>query len=128
MIYLLDTHLLLWAAMQPQRLSTRARTIIEDPMSRLMFSAATVWEISIKSALGRPDFTVDPRVFRRALLENGYTELEITGEHTAATAGLPEIHKDPFDRIQVSQARVEGIVLLTSDPAVAAYGSLTQLV
>ena len=128
MIYLLDTHLLLLAAMQPQRLNTRARTIIEDPTSGLMFSAATVWEISIKSALGRPDFTVDPRVFRRALLENGYTELEITGEHAAATAGLPEIHKDPFDRIQVSQARVEGIVLLTSDPAVAAYGSLTQLV
>ena len=128
MIYLLDTHLLLWAAGTPERLSTRARALIDDPTSGLMFSAAAVWEVAIKSWLGRPDFRADARLFRRGLLENGYSELAIDSAHTVATLDLPDVHKDPFDRIQVAQARVEGLVLLTTDHVVAEYGSPVELV
>ncbi|MEP6479885.1 MAG: type II toxin-antitoxin system VapC family toxin [Rhodoglobus sp.] len=128
MIYLLDTHLLLWAAGDPERLSPAARSLIEDEASGLMFSSAAPWEVAIKSTLGRADFAVDARLFRRGLLENGYTELPIDSRHAVATAELPEIHKDPFDRILVAQARIEGLVLLTTDPIVAEYGSPVELV
>lgn len=128
MIYLLDTHLLLWAAGTPDRLSTAARARIDDESSGLMFSAAAIWEVAIKADLGRSDFRVDARLLRRGLLENGYTELAITSEHAAAVAGLPPLHKDPFDRIQVAQARVVGLVLLTTDSVVADYGSPVELV
>lgn len=128
MIYLLDTHLLLWAAGTPERLSPRARALIDDPSSGLMFSAATVWEVAIKTRLGRPDFRVDPRLFRRGLLENGYSELAIDSEHSLATMDLPDLHKDPFDRILLAQARCEGLVLLTTDAMVADYGSPVELV
>jgi len=127
-IFLLDTHLLLWAAGTPERLSAAARAHIEDERSGLMFSAAAIWEVAIKSDLGRPDFRVDARLLRRGLIENGYTELAITSEHAAATAGLPPLHKDPFDRIQIAQARVVGLVLLTTDTVVADYGSPVELV
>jgi PIN domain nuclease of toxin-antitoxin system len=128
MIYLLDTHLVLWAAGQPERLSARATILINDETSGLMFSAATIWEVAIKSKQGRADFTADARLLRRALLENGYSELPIASEHSAAILDLPNIHKDPFDRIQVAQARVEGLVLLTSDSVVADYGAPVELV
>jgi PIN domain nuclease of toxin-antitoxin system len=87
-----------------------------------------IWEVAIKSSLGRQDFVADPRLLRRGLLENGATELTITSDHGLALVGLPPIHKDPFDRIQVAQARVEGLVLLTADPVVAQYGSPVELV
>lgn len=128
MIYLLDTHLVLWAAGDPDRLSAGARSLIDDPTSGLMFSAAVLWEVSIKSSLGRDDFRVDARLLRRGLLENGYTELPIDSRHAVAVADLPALHRDPFDRIQVAQARVEGLVLLTTDPTVADYGSPVELV
>lgn len=128
MIYLLDTHLLLWAAGTPDRLSPRAAEIIIDPTSGLMFSAAAIWEVAIKSELGRDDFRTDARLLRRGLLENGYAELAIESGHTLATLDLPKGHKDPFDRIQVAQARVEGLVLLTTDEVVADYGSPVELV
>ena len=90
--------------------------------SRLVFSAASLWEISIKRALGRADFNIDPRRLWRMLLINGDTELAVNSEHAIAVNDLPPLHKDPFDRILVAQARVEGIVLLTVDKAVARYG------
>jgi PIN domain nuclease of toxin-antitoxin system len=119
---LLDTHLLLWAAGKPDRLSTAARRLIKDADNELMFSAASFWEIVIKRGLGRDDFQVDPRVLRRALLDNYYSELPIGSDHALAIDGLPRLHKDPFDRILVAQATVEGIVLLTMDPLLAQYG------
>jgi len=128
MIYLLDTHLLLWLSMRPERLPTPARAIIDDPTVGLMFSSAAIWEVAIKFGLGRADFTVDPRVLRRGLLDNDYTELPIDGSHTAAVIDLPPLHADPFDRIQVAQARIEGLTLLTTDDRVARYGSPVQLV
>lgn len=121
MKFLLDTHLLLWAAGQPERLSSVARALLDDPASELFFSAASLWEISIKRGLGRDDFRVDPRLLRRGLLDNGYSELPITGEHAVSLEGLPAIHKDPFDRILVAQSMLEGISLLTTDPLVAQY-------
>lgn len=122
MNFLLDTHLLLWAAGAPERLSAKARGLLVATDSRLIFSSASLWEISIKRGLGRADFNVDPRRLWRMLLVNGYTELAVNGEHTIAVNDLPQIHKDPFDRILVAQARVEGIVLLTVDKVVAKYG------
>ena len=118
---LLDTHLLLWAASAPDRLSSSAREWIEDQANELFFSAASMWEIAIKRGLGRSDFRVDTRLLRRGLLANGYTELQVTGEHAVALEGLPLLHKDPFDRMLITQALVEGIVLLTADAEVAAY-------
>lgn len=117
---LLDTHLLLWAA-AGSGLSAAAAALIEDPETDLVFSAASLWEVAIKSGLGRADFAVDAGVFRRALLESGYEELAITGAHAAAVAALPDLHKDPFDRMLIAQAMVEGITLVTADQAVLAY-------
>jgi PIN domain nuclease of toxin-antitoxin system len=118
---LLDTHLLLWAAGQPERLSATARTLLDDPGNELLFSAASLWEVAIKTSLGREDFRVDPRLLRRGLIDNGYLELPITSEHAVAIDGLPYIHRDPFDRMLIAQATVEGVLLLTVDDIVARY-------
>ena len=101
---LLDTHILLWAARVPERLPAAARAMIEEPGTELIFSAASLWEVVIKHGLGRADFDVDPHLLRRGLLENGYTELTVTGLHVLAVDLLPPIHKDPFDRILIAQA------------------------
>lgn len=118
---LLDTHVLLWAAGQTNRLSRAARKLLDDPQNELIFSSASLWEIAIKRALGRDDFQVDTRLLRRGLLDNGYSELAITGAHAIALDLLAPLHKDPFDRILVAQAMAEGITLLTADPLVAQY-------
>lgn len=119
---LLDTHLLLWAAAEPQCLSPTAREMLLDPSNQPVFSAASLWEITIKNGLGRPDFNVDPRRLWRMLLANGYRELPVTSEHSVAVNDLPPLHKDPFDRILIAQARVEGMMLLTVDRIMARYG------
>ncbi|MBN3868699.1 type II toxin-antitoxin system VapC family toxin [Gluconobacter kondonii] len=118
---LLDTHLLLWAAGEPDRLSVRARALMEDQDNALVFSVASLWEITIKAGLGRTDFQIDPHLLRRGLIENGYEELPVTGQHALAVGQLPDVHRDPFDRILVAQATVEGLLLLTHDPLVQAY-------
>jgi PIN domain nuclease of toxin-antitoxin system len=125
---LLDTHLLLWTAGEPARLSNEARALIETPQSELFFSCASLWEVVIKRGLGRDDFKVDPRLLRRGLLDNGYSELPIGSEHVVAIDNLPALHKDPFDRILVAQAQLEGITLLTADPVVARYPGPIRLV
>jgi len=117
---LLDTHVLLWAA-AGSGLSANAVGLISDPDNELHFSAASIWEIAIKASLGRPEFALDAGVFRRELLESGYEEMSIAGSHAAAVSGLPDLHRDPFDRILIAQAMVEGITLLTADKAVLAY-------
>jgi PIN domain nuclease of toxin-antitoxin system len=118
---LLDTHLLLWAASEPQKIPKASRALIEDPENEVMFSAASLWEITIKRGLGRQDFRVEPRVLRRALLDNGYGELPVTSEHVIHIEQLPPRHKDPFDRVLLAQAIVEGITLLTHDQKLTAY-------
>ena len=121
MKFLLDTHLLLWAAAEPRRLSKQARALIGNPDNDLLFSAASLWEVAIKRGLGRDDFKVDARLLRRGLLDNGYSELPIISDHVVAIDSLPPLYKDPFDRILVAQATVEGIALLTIDSVVSQY-------
>jgi PIN domain nuclease of toxin-antitoxin system len=125
---LLDTHLLLWAAGSPEQLPLVARQLIENEHNELFFSPASLWEISIKHSLGREDFRVDARVLRRGLVDNGYIEIPIVSEHTVFIDSLPLIHKDPFDRILIAQATVEGITLLTMDGLIAKYpGSIMKV-
>lgn len=125
---LLDTHLLLWAAGQPDRLSKTALDLIEAESSELIFSTASLWEIVIKRSLGREDFKVDARVLRRGLLDNGYGELPIASEHVVAIDTLPPLHKDPVDRVLIAQALVEGIVLLTTDQVIPCYPAAVRAV
>ncbi len=87
-----------------------------------------LWEIVIKSGLGRDDSRADARLLRRGLLDNGYDELPVTGPHTLAVATLPPLHRDPFDRMLLAQAITEGIVLLTADPVMARYKAPVNLV
>ena len=125
---LLDTHLLLWAAAGDSRLPDRAVQRIEDRNTRALFSAASIWEVVIKSGLGRADFNIDPGLLRRGLLDNGYQELPITSAHALAVSRLSELHRDPFDRILAAQANEEGIELLTADQALSAYpGPITHV-
>ena len=124
----MHAHLLLWAAGDPDRLPTAARPFLEDLKNELLFSPASLWEIAIKSGLDRPDLRVDPRLLRRGLLDNGYAELPIMNVHAVEVEALPPIHKDPFDRILVAQAMVEGILFLTSDAVVARYPGPVHLV
>ena len=118
---LLDTHLLIWGAAQPGRLSTLARSLIEDPSHSPAFSVVSVWEISIKRGLGRIGFDFDPRILRAGFLAEGYEELTVTSEHVITVGSLPLLHRDPFDRLLVAQATVESMLLLTVDARVAAY-------
>lgn len=118
---LLDTQILLWAAGQPDRLSAAARKLLNNPRNELLFSAASLWEIAIKSSLGRKDFSVEPRLLRRGLLDNGYAELPVTSEHAVGIDALPPVHKDPFDRLLLAQALGEGVTLVTGDALLARY-------
>ena len=122
---LLDTHVILWAAGQPEKLLEPARSLLTMPENTLFFSAASIWEIVIKRGLGREDFKVDPDRLRKMLVSNGYTELPITAEHALRIETLPLLHKDPFDRLLIAQARVEGMQLLTVDAAILQYGEST---
>lgn len=110
---LLDTRVLLWLAMDSPRLSTDARSVILETEAR--FSAASIWEVVIKSGLGREDFVVDVEELRHGLLRNGFEELPVTGAHALEVARLPDMHRDPFDRILLAQARWEGISLGSVD-------------
>ena len=128
MSLLLDTHILLWVAGEPNRLPEHVRLLVEDPATDVLYSVVSLWEIAIKSGLGRPDFSVDPRLLRRGLLENGYTELPVMGTHAVAVDLLPPIHRDPFDRMLVTQARIEGVTLLTADATLGLYQGSIEVV
>lgn len=120
---LVDTHLILWAAATPKKLPRAALTLLRNADNELWFSAASLWEVAIKRGLGRPDFQVDPTLLRRGLVDNGWVELPVSGAHAVAAGSLPWLHRDPFDRMLVAQARAEGVTLITVDEQVAAYGS-----
>lgn len=119
---LVDTHLLIWAGYRLPQLSKRARALIENPDNTLLFSAASIWEMAIKQALGREDFDVDVVGLRKGLLENNYQEVAVTSEHAVAVASLPMHHRDPFDRLLIAQAQIEKTALLTADKRLSAYG------
>ena len=117
---LLDTHILLWALADPRRLTDSVRDALEAD-NEVLFSAASVWEIAIKSQVLRAEFGVDATAIIEAALETRFNELAISPEHAAAVAALPPHHRDPFDRLLVAQAFTEPARLVTADKALAAY-------
>jgi len=123
LIVLADTRVLLWVAEAPERLSEAAQDLLTAETTKPTFSVVSLWEISIKRALGRADFQIDPHRFRRQLLGNDWRELPISSDHAILAGGLPAIHKDPFDRILLAQAIVEGARLLTVDNQLRRYGA-----
>jgi PIN domain nuclease of toxin-antitoxin system len=125
---LADTHLLLWAAAKSRRLPRDARRLLEDVANDIYFSAASIWEIAIKTNLRRRDFRIDLALVRPALAQMGFLELPVTGAHAEAVASLPPVHKDPFDRILVAQSLMEPLVLLTNDQDLAGYGETVRVV
>ena len=118
---LLDTHLLVWAMGSPQRLPSGLAAMLEDPLHLPLFSVASLWELVIKQALGRPDFDVQPTLLRRALLDGGWQELTIQSHHVLAVASLPPMHRDPIDRLLLAQATADGLLLITADQQLAGY-------
>ncbi|MCY3773620.1 MAG: type II toxin-antitoxin system VapC family toxin [Gemmatimonadetes bacterium] len=121
MTILLDTQILLWTAGVNDRLPAEAIVMTSNPANDLVFSVASLWEVTIKNSLQREDFSVDPHLLRRSLLDHGYKELSITGTHALALDLLPNIHRDPFDRILVAQAQIERMTLLTTDATLGKY-------
>ena len=124
---LLDTHLLVWAMGSPERLPAGLAPMLEDPLNTPVFSVASLWELVIKQALGRPDFRVEPAQLRRALLDGGWQELPIEAHHALDVATLPFLHRDPFDRLLLAQARADGLLLITADQQLAAYPGPVRL-
>ncbi len=125
---LLDTHLILWAAFAPERLSAKASRQLRSREVPLIFSLASLWEVAIKTSLARPGFSVDVKLLHGALISEGFAELPIQPAHLARVAGLPWIHRDPFDRLLVAQALEERLTLLTSDAALKPYGRFVKVV
>ena len=118
---LLDTHLLLWAAAGSKRLPREARTLLEDGRNDVYYSAASIWEIAIKSSLGRRDFRLDLAALLEALPDIGLAELPVTAAHAAGVTRLPPIHRDPFDRLLIAQSIAEPLTLLTNDAILERY-------
>jgi len=125
---LLDSHLLVWISEDSPKLPKSVQEMIEDDRNSFFFSAVSLWELAIKSALGKSSFQVDVRQLHSSLLENGYAELTLSSRHAFSLETLPPIHKDPFDRILIAQAMREDMVLLTSDKMVGRYGEPIRLV
>ncbi|MFZ0303249.1 MAG: type II toxin-antitoxin system VapC family toxin [Terracidiphilus sp.] len=121
MRFLLDTHLVIWVPVSGPRISREARAILDDPEHTFSFSPVSLWEIAIKRGIGKLDPAIDPRSIRREFLDIGYDELAVLGLHAVAVDTLPYIHKDPFDRLLIAQAMIEGITLLTVDAIIARY-------
>ncbi len=125
---LLDTHVLLWAAASSARLPQEARELLEDTAHDVYYSAASIWEIAIKSTLGRKDFRIDVNALERALPAMGLIELPVSGVHAAGVSRLPPIHRDPFDRLLVAQSVAEPLTLLTNDAILKRYTSNVRVV
>ena len=118
MSLLLDTHILLWWLADDPRLAQTPRNRIANPSERVLVSAATVWEVGIKQAIGKLEL---PGSILEVFEDGGFEELPITGQHAELAARLPEHHKDPFDRMLIAQAKLEGLTLVTADSAIYAY-------
>jgi len=121
MRYLLDTHFLLWIPIDSRRINAKARAILSNLDNQFLFSVSSIWEIAIKCGANRRGFLYNPRELRKQLIENGYEELPVLGEHVVAIDLLPPIHRDPFDRILIAQAMIEKVTFLTADAVIAKY-------
>jgi PIN domain nuclease of toxin-antitoxin system len=120
---ILDTHLLLWALSDPKRVGREGLALIDR--AEVYVSAASIWEISIKSALGK--LKVNPDAVLKAIEPAGFSMLSIKGEHAARVFDLGMHHHDPFDRLLVAQAQLESMTLLSNDAALGAYGSCVHV-
>ena len=119
---LLDTHAFLWWVLEDPRLSARARSVITAPETDVLVSAVSAWEIAIKAADRRLDLPEPAQAYvPDRIVANGFRELHVTVEHAVGVAGLPTINRDPFDRLLVAQAQIEGIPIVSGDPAIARY-------
>ena len=118
---LLDTHLLVWAMGEPERLDPALVRLLEDPMNTPVFSVASLWELVIKRGLDWPDFHLEPPMLRQALLEAGWRELPVEAHQVLAVGQLPGLHRDPFDRLLLAQAQADGLLLITADQQLAQY-------
>lgn len=125
---LLDTHLLLWSVAASRKLPAAVRALLVNPENEVLYSPASVWEIAIKSGLGRENFRVHLPRLLRAVAETGFVELAITSAHAARVATLPDLHKDPFDRLLVAQALTEPAVLLTNDARLGPYSAQVRVI
>ena len=125
---LLDTHVLIWALEEPERLSEAARELIEDKGTEVLFSAASIWEIAIKCRLGRAGFAARPERVTQAALLTGFSELPITAAIAARVADLPLHHRDPFDRLIVAHAMSQPARLYTADPRLPPYSELIHFI
>lgn len=128
MRFLLDTHIVLWSALEPWKLTKRAETLLANPANEFAFSVVNLWEIAIKLTSKRPNLVVDPHKLRRELIALEFDEFQVTADHTLATMALPLLHSDPFDRLLIAQAMTENCTLLTADKAVSCYpGPIEQV-
>ena len=118
---LLDTHLLLWAVVEPERLDVALVGMLEDPLNTPVFSVVSLWELVIKRGLDRTDFQLEPSLLRQALLEAGWRELPVQAHHVLAVGQLPPLHRDSFDRLLLAQAQADGLLLITADQQLAQY-------
>jgi PIN domain nuclease of toxin-antitoxin system len=125
---LVDTHILLWSAIQSPRLSAQAEMHLRSMQNTIWFSVLSLWEVALKRSKLRSDFTFEVKPLRTGLLTNGYLELNIDAHHIATVVDMPPYHTDPFDRLLVAQAKAEGMILLTSDKTLAAYGDCVRVV
>ena len=121
---LLDTHIFLWAVAGSPRLTPPMRRVIEAA-DEVYVSAASVWEVAIKAALGRIE--ADPSELAAAIAPSGFIELAVSAQHAAGVGSLPPHHNDPFDRLLVAQALAEPLRLLTADAMLAKYSELVML-
>ena len=121
MTVLLDTHYLIWSLNADRRLSGRALDLVSDAEQNIVVSVVSLWEIAIKSSLGKLDLESGIDGVLARLPEMGFGMLGVHNEHVAAVARLPLHHRDPFDRMLIAQAKHEGMYLLTADPHFAAY-------
>ena len=127
MNFLLDTHILIWAAISPHKFSSELASLLSDPGNHLYFSSASIWEISINESFGKKDFKVSSKKLHDGLIENGYKEIKVSALHAIEVIKLPFIHRDPFDRILVATAIWENMPLLTNDSKLSPYHSLVRV-
>jgi len=126
--FLLDTNILLAALIRPDALPEDTQAQLCDPANTILFSAASLWEIAIKCSLGREDFNFRPEDIQQLALETGFAELPVISNHCHRIADLPWHHRDPFDRLLVSQAQAMPAYLLTTDALLAKYSDLVRVV
>lgn len=125
---LVDTHLLLWASIAPQKLSAKAQLLLEDENNTLWFSAVSILEVAIKQSLKRKEFNIDPKPLRAGLFRMGYSELSLESRQVLDLVVMPYFHTDPFDRLMVAQAKSEGMTFITADKTLTQYGQAVRYV